>query len=680
MPKNALHNPQVMKSAGRVVTAAVSTGAALVSILAFARSYGLIGTPQEAHLALGGFGVAWVGLTPAADTASSIGDTLQLAATAKDSHGSTLVGASITWASDDPNVATVDQSGSVITRGAGSTVIVVTVGERAARARIVVRQQPVGVRIEGDGALRVGEDEHRRLHAYPVDARGHVIAGRAVAWRSADTSIVAVDSTGTVTGRAAGRATLAATVEGVTGEAPIQVVAVPEHLEVVSGADQRVPAGGKLPQPVIARVISARGQPVPQTPVRLTVADGMGHVEPAEATTDDDGKVRAWWTLGDHAGRQRLLLRAEPADSALVVVAEADPVVANTRGAPIDAGQTAVVGESLRQPVGVRLTDSLGRALVDVPVLWTVPDGGAIVALSSRTDSLGEARANWRLGTRAGVQRARVQIGSGRSVAPLVVEARALAGPPVAAKFINGDSPRGPVATALKAPLILRVTDSVGNRVPDAAVTIAPATGSVPDSSILTDSTGQATVRWTLGRSAGAQKLEVRVAGIERPIVASARAVPRAPANIVFDSVRGSAAAGKRLPAPVSVTVTDAFGNPVPDTPVRFTARAGTVTPAATVTDAKGRATTRWTLGKVAGEQRLAAATGDDARATLSVEAEAAKSTAPLARTVAPAAGSAAKPATATKAGSKPSTKPAKKPAAAPTRKPSRSSSKTSAR
>ena len=49
------------KSAARIVVAAVSSAAALVSVLSFARSYGVIGSPA-AHLTVGDLGAAWVGV------------------------------------------------------------------------------------------------------------------------------------------------------------------------------------------------------------------------------------------------------------------------------------------------------------------------------------------------------------------------------------------------------------------------------------------------------------------------------------------------------------------------------------------------------------------------------------------------------------------------------------------
>ncbi len=68
-----------------------------------------------------------------------------------------------------------------------------------------------------------------------------------------------------------------------------------------------------------------------------------------------------------------------------------------------------------------------------------------------------------------------------------------------------------------------------------------------------------------------------------------------------------AASAGRALPRPVVFTVTDAYGNPIPDVQVVFAAAAGSVTPARVMTDAKGQASTRWTLGAQSGDHALTA-------------------------------------------------------------------------
>src|SRR6266566_5560955 len=130
--------------AGKLVTIAASSGAALVSIFTALYSYGVIGS-SESHQSIGNMGAAWVGLRPAIDTASAIGDTVHYAATVTDQNGSVLVGARPTWTTGDPTIATILQDGSVIARGPGRTRVSVVVGKLVTHSTIVVQQRVANV-------------------------------------------------------------------------------------------------------------------------------------------------------------------------------------------------------------------------------------------------------------------------------------------------------------------------------------------------------------------------------------------------------------------------------------------------------------------------------------------------------------------------------------------------------
>ena len=89
--------------------------------------------------------------------------------------------------------------------------------------------------------------------------------------------------------------------------------------------------------------------------------------------------------------------------------------------------------------------------------------------------------------------------------------------------------------------------------------------------------------------------------GIERPVEISARARPAAPANLAF--VEPKAGTANRAVQSLDADLTDAYGNPVADQPVVFSTRFGNVSPARVMTDARGRAHTRWTPGSKVGER-----------------------------------------------------------------------------
>ena len=598
-----------MRDATKLATVVLSTGAALASILSFVHSTGFLGTPSGARETVGDLGVTWVGLSPAEDTARAIGDTLHLAALLTDRRGTALLGASVIWSSADPEVASVDERGTVVARRAGATTITVMAGEHGARAHVVVRQRVSRVRITADSALRVGEGGRLLVRVHVLDARGYAIAGRAPSWHVADSAVATVDSMGAVSGIRSGHTTLTAAVEGLEDEWPLDVVALPSTLALLGGDVQRAAAGSALPEAVVVRVLSARGRGVAGVPVRFAPAEGGGALEPANATTDESGTARTHWRLGDVPGRQRALAHADGVDSTVVIVSDVEPTAANTRLARIDTVAIGRAGARLGTAVTIRVTDSLARALPDVSVQWSPGDHGTVDRASTRTDSLGEARARWTLGPHTGEQRLHVQAGTLRLVPPLVLRVMAAAGAPRQGALLSGESQRAPVGTALGAPIVIRITDVARNPIAALRVRVTPDAGTVADSAPVTDSLGRVRVRWTLGRSAGAQRLALRVDGLDSVVTVRATALARPAANLEFLAPPGDGAPGHALPHPLAVRVTDAYGNPVSDARVTFApgSSAGLVAPQVVMTDGRGHAATRWTLGKNAGAQRLTA-------------------------------------------------------------------------
>lgn len=602
--------------AWKLVAALTSTAAAIVSVFSFLLRYGVVGR-AESHETIGNLGAAWVGVRPVADTAYAVGDTIHFAATITDKSGAILVGAHPTWTTDNAGVAVVFPDGSVIVKGPGATTIRIAVNDLMARARIVVQQRVASVAVgsvPNDSVIVAPEGDRRSVRARALDARGFPIGGLTAQWRVEDTTVAQIDSTGILVGRNPGRTVVGATVNGVPGHAHVVVIAIPAGIATVAGAAQQAAAGRILPQAVVVRVTSRRSRPIEGTTVKFHLVDGQGSLLPDSATTDADGRARTVWTLGDVPGRQTLLANVDRVDSALAIVAEAEPVAANTHIAALQDTVRAPAGRAVGEAVGIRLTDSTGRTLADLPVTWTALDGGSAAGLEPRTDSVGEAHAKWVLGRKVGTQRLRAQIGTGigaHAIRPLTLLATALAGAPKAILAVSGDGQNVAAGSALRKPIVLRVVDAAGNGVAGATLALSASGGTLRDSVVETDALGMATVHWTMDRSSGSYALTVRSDGMPKLLRVTAHATAAPAANLTFDDA-AVVPSGKQTHAKVSpkstrlvAVVTDAYGNLVPDARVSFSTKNGTVSPARAVTDAKGRVSVTWKQGRARSQQTL---------------------------------------------------------------------------
>src|SRR5215217_2092128 len=99
MPK-VLPPQGLISNAWRWGAGVISAGAGLVSILSYTHSMKVKFDPDS--VSVGGMAaVRWVGVTPAVDTATAVGDTINLAVTATDPHGNALVGVPTMWSTTD---------------------------------------------------------------------------------------------------------------------------------------------------------------------------------------------------------------------------------------------------------------------------------------------------------------------------------------------------------------------------------------------------------------------------------------------------------------------------------------------------------------------------------------------------------------------------------------------------
>lgn len=156
-------------------------------------------------------------------TALTRGGTSQLSATTRDAGGNLLTGRTVTWASSNTGVATVDPSGLVTGVAGGSATISATSGGVSGTLAITVSTDVASVTVSPGSFSLTSLGGTQTVTATVRNAAGVVLGERIVTWSSTNANVATVSATGVVTAIASGTASIRATVEGVTGAATATV-------------------------------------------------------------------------------------------------------------------------------------------------------------------------------------------------------------------------------------------------------------------------------------------------------------------------------------------------------------------------------------------------------------------------------------------------------------------------
>lgn len=148
------------------------------------------------------------------------GETRRLSYTLSPSNASNQ---NVEWTSFDTSVVTVDDTGMLVAKGAGTTQVMVMTEEGAYYdlCTVTVKQQATGVKMSYTAvSLNVGEYFDMEVTLTPANS-----TEASLTWESLHTNIATVSSTGRITGRAVGTATvMVKTQSGVTSYCTVTVV------------------------------------------------------------------------------------------------------------------------------------------------------------------------------------------------------------------------------------------------------------------------------------------------------------------------------------------------------------------------------------------------------------------------------------------------------------------------
>ncbi|MDB4899677.1 MAG: hypothetical protein JWN53_1485 [Gemmatimonadetes bacterium] len=204
-------------------------------------------------------------------------------------------------------------------------------------------------------------------------------------------------------------------------------------------------------------------------------------------------------------------------NSASEITATPGPGAAQVLAKIAGDGQTAVVGHSLTTLPSVKVTDGAGLGVPGISVTFRVlSGGGTITGESQTTDATGVATVgSWTLGNQPGPNTLTVTTSAGvLDGSPATFVVIATVGPATTVTKVAGDAQTARAGAAVPVNPAVRVTDALGNVVPNATVTFTASSGGVVTAgSATTGADGVATVgSWTLSTIAGANSLVATVA------------------------------------------------------------------------------------------------------------------------------------------------------------------------
>lgn len=235
----------------------------------------------------------------------ALGDTARVSVSASDAFGHPIARPDVTWVSDQPNRASVNDAGLVTATGNGTTRVIASAGGQADTVVVIVAQVATDLVLEPVLDTLIGADDTVRLRARVYDANGRAVTSPAptVTWTSSDENVATVNASGRVGAVEDGSADIVATSSGVADTTTI-VVRMPVALAIEPAADTAPAVGDTLR--LRAVVTDSAGAAIPNTPVTWTSLDTLiARVDPyGRVTARDTGNARIvarWDTLADTA-------------------------------------------------------------------------------------------------------------------------------------------------------------------------------------------------------------------------------------------------------------------------------------------------------------------------------------------------------------------------------------------
>lgn len=270
--------------------------------------------------------------------------------------------------------------------------------------------------------------------------------------------------------------------------------------------------------------------------------------------------------------------------------------------------QSGLAGQALAQPIEVRALAADQLGVHGVRVRFRSLSNGSVSDSVVTTDTDGYARTTAVLGPAAGPQGFEATAAGLNAIG---FSASAERGAAARIEVLGGNSQTDTVGHTLRTPLIVRVTDLVGNPVPDQTVTwvVLAGGGTLDRSASVTNLSGITFADYALGPIKGTN---IVLATMTNPVVSvsfTLTAVPDRPASLTLTGGAGQSDTAAATLLPFVVTMVDRFGNLLEGKTVAWSEvqGGGLLQPATAVTGPDGRAASTYQLPTQAGAVNVVA-------------------------------------------------------------------------
>jgi hypothetical protein len=177
-------------------------------------------------------------------------------------------------------------------------------------------------------------------------------------------------------------------------------------------------------------------------------------------------------------------------------------------------GQRAVAGRALAQPFVVEVQAADGEPSPGAAVQFRAVTPGGIVSVTSVVaDAAGRARTAPAVGRRAGDYAFEAASGA---LAPVTIVATATKAPPTAIAVVSGNGQRVTVGAGIDAPLVVLVTDELGEPAEGASVSwsVVVGSGRLSAAQSTAGPDGRASITYAFGPDAGMERIRASLDGV----------------------------------------------------------------------------------------------------------------------------------------------------------------------